>query len=171
MKRDKEIDLCTFGIRGKGSIIADPHVLDTHLPGTAIKMTLRAQTRPAKIWGLSKLMRKLREELKNPSARFTCFVQARAVSEVASRRSDILVVMGTGKGKSLVYQLPVLLETEKKLVTIVVVPLISLIEDAMKEGSAPGIEVGTWEERESVIVQLPFITPERATTGEFYTRC
>jgi ATP-dependent DNA helicase RecQ len=62
--------------------------------------------------------------------------QREAVEAAASGR-DVLVVMPTGAGKSLCYQLPALMRDD---LTIVVSPLVSLMQDQVEalERVAPG---------------------------------
>jgi len=63
-------------------------------------------------------------------------LQERAIDAVLSRR-DSLVVMPTGGGKSLCYQLPPLLTGE---LTVVVSPLISLMKDQVDTLRGLGVD-------------------------------
>jgi ATP-dependent DNA helicase RecQ len=65
--------------------------------------------------------------------------QGEAISSILSRR-DSLVIMPTGGGKSLCYQIPSLIF--KKL-TVVISPLISLMKDQIDQARALGIEART----------------------------
>src|SRR4051794_7659639 len=69
---------------------------------------------------------------------FAAFRPGQREAVVAARESrDVLVVMPTGSGKSLCYQLPALMRTD---LTVVVSPLVSLMQDQVEalERVAPG---------------------------------
>jgi ATP-dependent DNA helicase RecQ len=100
----------------------------------------------------------------------------RSVIERALQNQDLMVVMPTGGGKSLCYQLPALL---KPGLTIVVSPLIALMQDQVQvlhdngipatflNSSLSGAEL---RERERAVVEgeikLLYIAPERLLNGE-----
>ena len=102
--------------------------------------------------------------------------QAEAV-ESAIRGHDVVVVMPTGSGKSVCFQLPAL---ELEGTTVVVSPLLSLMKDQADNLAAKGISVveinGTLtpaqrRERESEIVagkyEFVYTTPEQLANPEF----
>ncbi|ANQ10483.1 ATP-dependent DNA helicase [Plasmodium coatneyi] len=64
--------------------------------------------------------------------------QIEAVHAVFHRR-DSLIVMATGMGKSLCYQIPSLMEEAKKKFTVVISPLISLMTDQVDNLNRKGI--------------------------------
>ena len=93
---------------------------------------------------------------------------------------DALVVMPTGSGKSLIYQLPALMQ---KGLTIVVSPLIALMKDQQDKLSAHGVDalaihshLSTAEARETArLVEegsdaILYLTPERFRDREFFER-
>lgn len=75
----------------------------------------------------SEALAKLRQVLGNPSAKWTSEGQRLAVRHVVERRGDLLAVLATGAGKSMLAILPALLDLAT--VTVVVVPLRSLLLD------------------------------------------
>ncbi|MDR3433422.1 MAG: ATP-dependent DNA helicase RecQ [Rouxiella aceris] len=90
---------------------------------------------------------------------------------------DCLVVMPTGGGKSLCYQIPALVMDG---LTLVVSPLISLMKDQVDQLMAAGVEAGclnstqTREQQLEVMagcrsgrIKMLYIAPERLTMGDF----
>jgi ATP-dependent DNA helicase RecQ len=96
------------------------------------------------------------------------------------RGGDALVVMPTGSGKSLIYQLPALLLHG---LTVVVSPLIALMKDQQDKLSACGVDalamhshLNTAEARETARQvedgegEILYLTPERFKDREFFER-
>jgi ATP-dependent DNA helicase RecQ len=93
---------------------------------------------------------------------------------------DALVVMPTGSGKSLIYQLPALM---LEGLTVVVSPLIALMKDQQDKLAAAGVEalamhshLNTAEARETARQvgdgegEILYLTPERFKDREFFER-
>ena len=106
-------------------------------------------------------------------------LQERIVTQVMDG-GDALVVMPTGSGKSLCYQLPALLRDG---VTLVVSPLISLMQDqvdSLKRHGVPAAEIHSMipqEEQERALdeavrgqLKLLFVAPERFRNQRFRRR-
>ena len=98
----------------------------------------------------------------------------------ALRGQDALVVMPTGSGKSLIYQLPALILHG---LTVVVSPLIALMKDQQDKLSACGVDalamhshLNTAEARETARQvrdgegEILYLTPERFKDREFFER-
>lgn len=105
--------------------------------------------------------------------------QDEVVAQVLSGR-DTLVVMPTGGGKSLCYQLPALMRDG---VTVVVSPLISLMKDQVDALQQMGVSAAAYNsslgeaEARQVLAKLHnrelsllYVAPERLMTPEFQTR-
>ncbi len=101
----------------------------------------------------------------------------REIVEAALQNRDLLIVMPTGGGKSLCFQLPALL---RKGLTVVVSPLIALMQDQVESLKNNGIACTflnstlSWEEtrsRETAILQgeikLLYVAPERLLSERF----
>jgi ATP-dependent DNA helicase RecQ len=105
----------------------------------------------------------------------------REAVEAARAGRDVLVVMPTGSGKSLCYQLPALMRTD---VTLVVSPLVSLMQDQVEalERVAPGRVALVNAQQDSVTnrravdralaghVRLLYVAPERFASPGFLER-
>jgi replicative superfamily II helicase len=85
---------------------------------------------------------KLCSFLGSRDAQFTCIEQAHAMVKVLERKDDLLVVLPTGCGKSLLFQLPAFIEQRK--MTVVVLPLISLTKDMKRRCTEKGISWEVW---------------------------
>jgi ATP-dependent DNA helicase RecQ len=106
--------------------------------------------------------------------------QADAVAAALAGR-DVLVVMPTGSGKSLCYQLPALMRTD---LTLVVSPLVSLMQDQVEalERVAPGRVALVNAQRDAAAnrraveqavaghVRLLYVAPERFSSPGFLER-
>ncbi|MEG3438611.1 DNA helicase RecQ [Pannus brasiliensis CCIBt3594] len=101
----------------------------------------------------------------------------KAIIQAALENRDLLVIMPTGGGKSLCYQLPALL---KKGLTVVVSPLIALMEDQVSALVDNGIgatflnstlNAKQTRDRESLIlggkIKLLYVAPERLLSNSF----
>jgi superfamily II helicase len=84
----------------------------------------------------------LKRFLKSPSAGFKTATQALCVQRVLQRNSNLLCIMPTGGGKSLLFMLPAYMEEK---VTIVVVPLVALLEDLRRRLGALDMAYAVWE--------------------------
>lgn len=112
---------------------------------------------------------------------FRSSLQERATEAVAEGSRDVYISFPTGGGKSLCYQLPVLLN-HRKGIAIVVSPLIALMCNQLEHLKSLGVLAKTLNstlsktERERVIgdlkskepqMKLLYITPEQAATKTF----
>ena len=102
--------------------------------------------------------------------------QQQVVASILERR-DTLVIMPTGGGKSLCYQLPALMMDG---VTLVVSPLIALMKDqvdALQARNIPAAMINSsqsWDEQREVLermrgggLKLVYVSPERFRAGSF----
>jgi superfamily II DNA helicase RecQ len=85
----------------------------------------------------------LKKYFNNKEARFSCVEQAHAMMEVLKRESDLLVVLPTGCGKSLLFMLPTLVETG--MTTVVIVPLVALTGDMKRRCNQAKIKWTEWK--------------------------
>ncbi|MEM8505984.1 MAG: DNA helicase RecQ [Cyanobacteria bacterium P01_D01_bin.1] len=105
--------------------------------------------------------------------------EQRSIIEQVLKNKDVLVIMPTGGGKSLCYQLPALL---KPGITIVISPLIALMQDQVTALQDNGIgatflnstlSFETVRSRQNDLltgnIKLLYLAPERLFTGSFHT--
>lgn len=105
--------------------------------------------------------------------------QQRAIISAINKKQDALVIMPTGGGKSLCYQIPALMHNR---VTIVISPLISLMKDQVDQLQANGVaatylnSAQSTTEQQGVIrkyltndIKLLYISPERLAMSSFLT--
>jgi ATP-dependent DNA helicase RecQ len=105
--------------------------------------------------------------------------QAEVISDILSGR-QVVAVMPTGAGKSLCYQLPAVVLSERGHVTLVVSPLIALMKDQVDALTAVGVPAvaltsaaGADEQREILdgiragIYTLIYVAPERFRSPRF----
>lgn len=103
-----------------------------------------------------------------------------AVIHSAMQGQDSLVIMPTGGGKSLCYQVPALLHSG---LTLVISPLISLMKDQVDQLKANGVAAACinssmeWSELQDVLNQMHqlklkmvYVSPERALSHDFIQR-
>lgn len=94
------------------------------------------------------LLQELQSFLQDPEAKFSCSEQASAVNAVLNVKKDLLVVLPTGAGKTLVFLLPVFIEKKhvnRNMMTIVIVPLVALTFDLKNRCNMSNITYTTWK--------------------------
>ena len=118
----------------------------------------------------------LRKFLRNNNASFKSPQQMLATVMVRDRAEDVLVVMPTGSEKTITYFLPAWMEQTSvtdgavKLVTVVIVPLVSLMEDLKRRCVSHSLEVGFWRER-SLNPTILLVPVEIVGTTSFRQHC
>ena len=88
----------------------------------------------------------LQKLLKNNNATWTCQEQKEALQAILAKETDVLVVMATGSGKSMLAFIPALLEPTEA--SVIVLPLTSLITDYECKMKDMGIEYELFEGHE-----------------------
>jgi len=92
--------------------------------------------------------------------------QREALAAIMNNHSPILVIMGTGAGKSLLFQLPA--HSQKSGTTVVVVPLKTLERNLHERCGKAGISSIMWDaSRSDQMAQIVFVQPESAVGTRF----
>ncbi|KAK4095671.1 P-loop containing nucleoside triphosphate hydrolase protein, partial [Parathielavia hyrcaniae] len=138
-------------------------------PSRLVDMTRQAAAEEDRRW---KKMRQvdIGAELRRmlgPEARFRG-VQEAALRAIMRQESPIVVVMGTGGGKSMLFMLPAACAAGAGGLTVVVVPLVSLRGDIKDRCDALGIECVEWSgRRPHEWASIVLVTPEAAVSESF----
>jgi superfamily II DNA helicase RecQ len=81
------------------------------------------------------------EKLFGTGAKFKSIEQACTLQLSSERKYDLVIVLGTGQGKSVIFMGAAVREGEKHLATIVIIPLIALSND-IKERKGSSLQRG-----------------------------
>ena len=104
-------------------------------------------------------------DLNGPDAKFRG-IQRKALKAIVAGTRRMMVIMGTGRGKSLLFMLPA--KVSKGGLSIIIVPLNSLRDDMKRRCDEAGIESEEWSsKRPSFGARIVFVTPESAVTKSF----
>jgi len=112
----------------------------------------------------------IREEMKQMLGDDAEFrgLQEPALEAIMKNKSPILVVMGTGAGKSLLFQLPA--RSQKSGTTIVIVPLKSLERSMHERCQKAGISCIRWDpQQRERMAQIVLVQPE-AVVGKMFAQ-
>jgi len=114
------------------------------------------------------ILKGLRDMYRKDDARFKSIQQAEATRETLKRDSDLLVILPTGGGKTLVYLLPIFIEQDMTMV--VVVPFVALVDQVEEECKKAGISCQIWEKEgfSSGKTQVIIVGVEHAILPEFH---
>lgn len=114
-------------------------------------------------------MSALRDMYDDTNARFKSEEQAHAVQLALQREHDELVILPTGGGKSLIFQLPAWIE--KNQTTVVIIPFVALIEEMKQRCRDMRISCHVWKQSDAISgppsVQVLLTAVENAVSSEF----
>ena len=113
------------------------------------------------------IMKALRNVFNDNDARFKSPEQAQAIKETLKRDTDLLVNLPTGGGKTLVYQLPILMERD--MTTVVIVPFVALVDQVEEEFEKLKISCHIWKKNVYGVenAQAIIVSVEHAIMPEF----
>ncbi|KAK6439524.1 hypothetical protein LTR95_004275 [Oleoguttula sp. CCFEE 5521] len=126
--------------------------------------------KPRKPWSAEALLGEARKLFGNDKLEWKSAQQEQAITTIMSSADQVVVILSTGAGKSLLFMLPCTLPDAGT--TILVVPLISLRGDLLRRVAELEIDYLEWLPGEARDAPLVFVSVEAAGTREFfkYTR-
>ena len=143
--------------RGRGSLGPDgPRLL---------QRIARGAYRPRTKWSSTALLRGARRLYSDEALQWKSAMQERAAVTVMSGSEQVVVVLGTGEGKSLLFMLPCVLPDAG--ITILILPLVSLRRDLLRWVRALAIDYWIWTPHETRTAPLVFVSAEAAGTKAF----
>ena len=121
---------------------------------------------PRHHWSGPALLREARQLLQDNRLQRRCPEQEQAISTIASDAPEVLAVMATGAGKSLLFQLGCSLTGART--TVLVVPLVCLRLDLWDHCQRMGINCDEWQPGSRTQAALVFVGVEHAGEGTFF---
>jgi hypothetical protein len=121
--------------------------------------------RPRKKWSATALLKEARQLYQDTELQWKSTMQERAMVTVMSRTEQVVVVLGTGAGKSLLFMLPCALPDAG--ITILILPLVSLRGDLLRRVRELAIDHWIWTPHETRTAPLVFVSAEAAGTKAF----
>ncbi|KAJ9656297.1 hypothetical protein H2198_005072 [Neophaeococcomyces mojaviensis] len=131
-----------------------------------VKRIARAIPTPRRHWTGPALLREARRLMQNDHLEWRCPEQAQAMCAVAAGAPEVLAVLATGTGKSLLFQLACSLPGAHT--TILIVSLVALRLDLLQHCRQMGIHCDEWQPGSRTQAPLVFVSVEHAGHGSFY---
>lgn len=133
-------------------------------PGMTKRIALGVY-RPRKPWSSEALLEGLRKLYGDREAGWRSPEQEQALTTIMSWTEQIVAVLPTGAGKSLLFMLPCTLPEAET--TILVVPLVSLYADMLRRVNELSIDHLEWHPGESREASLVLVSAEAASSKDF----
>lgn len=121
--------------------------------------------RPRRKWSSAALLKEARQLYHDETLQWKSAMQERALVTVMSGTEQVIVVLGTGEGKSMLFMLPCVLPDAG--ITILILPLISLRGDLLRRVRELAIDHWIWTPDETRTAPLVFVSVEAAGTKAF----
>lgn len=123
---------------------------------------------------LKELLSHMRSLLQDDKARFRNMAQLQFVHQALARNTDILVVLPTGSGKTLLYLLTAYIEANRAReaerpapVTILIAATKALVQDVLRRSQSLGVQAANWSGRDNPQVFVIVLAVEH-TKGPAY---
>jgi len=130
-----------------------------------LKGIARGIHRPRKRWSATALLEEARQLYQDEDLQWKSAMQERAMVTVMSGTEQVVVVLGTGEGKSILFMLPCVLPDTG--ITILILPLVSLRGDLLRRVRELAIDHWIWTPCETRTAPLVFVSAEAAGTKAF----
>ncbi|EPS37769.1 hypothetical protein H072_8519 [Dactylellina haptotyla CBS 200.50] len=119
-------------------------------------------------WSMSEVERQGQRLFKTKEFSYRCPEQRTALEHIVTGTSYLLIVLPTGGGKSLLFQLPSLLNGARH--TVVVIPFRALLDDMMQKCKDAGVPSSHWclETANELMNPLIFVGLEQVSGPEFH---
>jgi superfamily II DNA helicase RecQ len=105
------------------------------------------------MWNAEQALSVLRQ-MHGPDAAYNSY-QGKAIRAVISNRLQVVVVLATGQGKSLLYQLPARLPGAGT--TLLIVPLVALKQDTIRKCKQLGVDCSVWSSHQQPSPGCPLV--------------
>ena len=143
----------------------EPGALDPVAMSQRVRRAMQIEAERWRQISQTNILRQLRVLMGDETADFRG-IQREALQHIMRREPKVLVIMGTGVGKSLLFMLPA--SASPAGTTIVVVPLVALRDDMKKRCDGLGIRCEVWDGASWISSpQIVLVTTEAATTLKF----
>ena len=116
------------------------------------------------LWTEEEILKTLRSMLGGVGATFRSGGQKEAIKLACNGSSDALVILPTGSGKSMIFNVAAMMN---RLIYIVVVPLVALQDDMKKHSWTLGIQACLWGARFAAGNNLVLCSVEHVVTEEY----
>lgn len=113
-------------------------------------------------WSGRALLQEARKLCRDPELQWRCAEQEQAVCAVVSKAMEVLVVMATGMGKTLLFQLSCSLPGART--TALIVPLVALTLDLLRRCHELGIDCQDWAKNRHSRASLVIMSAEAAAS-------
>ena len=130
-----------------------------------LKRIAQGVYQPRKRWSAAALLKGARQLYQGEALQWKSAMQERAMVTVMSRTEQVVVVLGTGEGKSMLFMLPCALPDAG--ITILILPLVSLRGDLLRRVRELAIDHWVWAPHETRNAPLVFVSAEAAGSKAF----
>lgn len=134
--------------------------------GPMIKRIAAGRFQPRRPWSASELLAAMQSLLQQPTVTWRSPEQERAMVAIMSRAEQVVAILPTGAGKSMLFLLPCTLPDAR--ITVLIVPLVALRVDLIRRIRALNVSFLEWTSGEHREAPLVIVSIEAATSKAFF---